>query len=169
MAAVFIWVEKMTQHTYPVAGVWPRLAAAVYDGFLMFAVLFVASLLPALFLNAEQLGNSPATDSVVHELNAPLQGWAYSAYLLVLIVAFYGWFWRKSGQTLGMQAWRLKLESTSGEQVTWQQVVIRLPVAALAFFLFGAGYWWAWLDKQGRSWQDIASSSRVVQLPKHKK
>ena len=159
----------MTEHSHPVAGVWRRLAAAVYDGFLMFAVLFVASLLPALLLNSNQLSSSPATDSVVHELNAPLQGWFYSLYLLLLIFAFYGWFWRKSGQTLGMQAWHLKLESSSGGQISWKQVLIRLPVAALAFFLCGAGYWWAWIDKQGRSWQDIASGSRVIQLPKHAK
>ncbi len=159
----------MSEQPLPVAGVWRRLAAALYDGFLMFAVLFVASLLPALALNTDSLAASPATDSVVHELNAPLQGWAYSFYLLLLIFAFYGWFWRKNGQTLGMQAWRLKLESNDGSPVSWRQVGIRLPVAALAFFLCGAGYWWAWIDRQGRSWQDIASGSRVVQLPKEQK
>ncbi len=159
----------MIAPSFPVAGVWRRIAAAIYDGFLMFAVLFVASLLPALLLNADRLAMSPATDSVVHELSTPLQGWGYTLYLLALIFAFYGWFWRKSGQTLGMQAWRLKLESIDGTAVSWKQVAIRLPVAALAFFLFGAGYWWAWLDREGRSWQDIASGSRVVQLPKEQK
>lgn len=159
----------MTEQTLPAAGVWRRLAAAVYDGFLMFAVLFVASLLPALAFNADQLGSSPATDSVVHELNAPLHGWAYSIYLLMLIVAFYGWFWRKNGQTLGMQAWRLKLESCDGQPVSWKQVAVRLPIAFLAFFLCGAGYWWAWIDRQGRCWQDIASATRVLQLPKESK
>ncbi len=154
---------------YPTAGAWRRIAAAIYDGFLLFAVLFVASLIPTLIVSRDALGASPGTNSVVHELNTPLQGWPYTIYLLAITVAFYGWFWRKTGQTLGMQAWRLKLESNDGQRVGWTQVLRRLPVAAAAFFMGGLGYWWIWLDREGRSWQDIASNTRVLQLPKQKK
>lgn len=155
--------------TYPTAGAWRRIAAAIYDGFLLFAVLFVASLIPTLIVSHEALGASPGTNSVVHELNTPLQGWPYTLYLLAITVVFYGWFWRKTGQTLGMQAWRLKLESNDGQRIRWTQVLRRLPVAAVAFFLGGLGYWWIWIDRNGRSWQDIASNTRMLQLPKEKK
>ena len=104
-------------------GVFRRLAVIVYDSFLLFAVLFVATLIPAYILSPEMFAAKPANDSVVHELNIPMQGWIYRVYLVALIILFYGWFWRKSGQTLGMQAWRIKLESVSGGKPSWSQCV----------------------------------------------
>ena len=155
---------------YPSAGVWRRVAAIVYDCFLLFAVLFVASLIPALLLtliyHPEQFASAPSEGSVVHELNTPLHGWLYRAYLSALLIGFYTWFWRKSGQTLAMQAWRLKLVDVDGGRPSIGQCLLRLLVAIPALLLGGLGMWWIWLDKQGRSWQDIASNTRLIVLPK---
>lgn len=150
------------------AGVGRRLAAMVYDGFLVFALLFVASLIPTLFLNMDQLGASPETNTVVHELDSPLQGWGYQFYLLAVMTAFFAIFWHKSGQTLGMQAWRLKLISTDGSTPSWRQCLVRLAVAAISLAAAGLGYWWIWIDGDKRSWHDKASGTKVVVLPKTK-
>ena len=150
-------------------GVFRRLAVIVYDSFLLFAVLFVATLIPAYILSPEMFAAKPANDSVVHELNIPMQGWIYRVYLVALIILFYGWFWRKSGQTLGMQAWRIKLESVSGGKPSWSQCVTRVLVAGVSFAAAGLGYWWIWLDKEGRSWHDLASKTVLRSIPKDKK
>ncbi|GAA4083167.1 RDD family protein [Zhongshania borealis] len=150
----------------PAPGVFRRLAAIVYDCFLLFAILFVASLIPALLLSPEIMSNDAANNSVVHELNSPLQGSLYRFYLVSLIFIFYGWFWRKSGQTLGMQAWRIKLESSSGDQPSWSQCLIRLVVAIPSLGLAGLGYWWIWLDRDGLAWHDRASNTRLRSIPK---
>jgi len=41
----------------------------------------------------------------------------------------------------------------------------------LAWLILGLGFLWILWDKQNRSWHDIYSDSRIVQLPKnaHKK
>jgi uncharacterized RDD family membrane protein YckC len=150
-------------------GVSRRFAAIVYDAFLVFAILFVATLIPALILSTESFSASPVGGSVVHELNVPVQGWWYRIYLLGLIVVFFGWFWRKSGQTLGMQAWRIKLESSDGSRPSWGQCIIRLLIACLSLGLGGLGYWWIWLDRDQCSWHDRASGTRLRAIPKQPK
>jgi uncharacterized RDD family membrane protein YckC len=150
-------------------GVFRRIAVIVYDAFLLFAVLFVATLIPAFFLSPESFVANPANNSVVHELDIPLQGWLYRAYLVVLIIIFYGWFWRKSGQTLGMQAWRIKLESLSGDKPSWTQCIIRVLIAGVSLAAGGLGYWWIWIDKDSRSWHDRASNTVLRSIPKDKK
>ncbi len=150
----------------PNAGVWRRFAAMVYDAFLIFALLFIASLIPTLLLNIENLGSSPETNTVVHELNTPLGGWLYRIYLLAVVAGFYIAFWRKNGQTLGMQAWKLKLINTQGLSPGYRECLIRLATGLLSLCALGLGYWWIWIDKENRSWHDIASATRVVVLPK---
>lgn len=150
-------------------GVFKRIAVIVYDAFLLFAVLFVATLIPAYFISPESFVANPATDSVVHELDIPLQGWAYRVYLLLLIIIFYSWFWRKSGQTLGMQAWRIKLEHADGGKPSWKQCIVRVIVAGVSLAAGGLGYWWIWIDRDRRSWHDRASNTVLRTIPKAKK
>lgn len=148
------------------AGVWRRFAAMVYDGFLLFAALFVATLIPELIINAGNLGSAPANDSVVHQINQPFHGVLYQLYLLAVIMVFYGYFWRKGGQTLGMQAWRLRLRDVNGGVPSWGQCVVRILVGSASLLLAGLGYFWVWIDKEGRAWHDIASRTRLDRLPK---
>ena len=80
---------------YPNASVWRRLAAMVYDGLLLFAVLFIATLIPALIFSPEHIQDAPQTDAVAHELNRPMDGWLFRGYLIGVAVLFNGFFWRK--------------------------------------------------------------------------
>ena len=79
---------------------------------------------------------------------------------------FYIWFWTKSGQTLGMIAWRIKVESLDGGLMDFKQGVIRYIAAWPAFFLFGLGYLSIYLDSNGDAVHDKVSRSKVVVLPK---
>ena len=81
------------------------------------------------------------------------------------ILAFYYWFWKRCGQTLGMQAWRLKLIADN-PPVTFKLVSIRYIASILGLACAGIGFFWMIIDSQGRTWHDIASRSRIVQMPK---
>lgn len=69
--------------------------------------------------------------------------------------------------TLGMQAWRLRVQTIDGQTITLRQSLIRCGIAWLSLALFGLGYWWVLLDSRQRSWPDIASQTRTVFVPDH--
>ena len=134
----------------------------IYDSFLVFGVLFTATI-PAVFLKQQpQVTNN----EVVHDLTPLVHGWAFQLYLIFVFTCFYCWFWRKNQQTLGMQAWRLRVETFEGGTISIGQCLIRLLGACISLACLGAGYWWAWIDRDGLSWHDRWSKSRIVLLPK---
>jgi uncharacterized RDD family membrane protein YckC len=90
----------------------------------------------------------------------------YRLALLLVWIGFYGLFWTRSGQTLGMLAWRLKLVRTDGRPVGWRDVFLRLAAGVPSLLLAGLGYFWIWLDRDRLAWHDRASHTRPVVLPK---
>ena len=79
---------------------------------------------------------------------------------------FFGTFWRRSGQTLGMQAWQIQLVTDSGAPLSWYQVLTRILGALLAALPLGAGYLWRYASPRRRYWHDTLSRTHLVQLPK---
>ena len=138
------------------AGLLRRLAAMFYDGLLLVAILMIAT---ALML---PLTGGEAITSADHP-------WLELAYRLViagLVVLFFGTFWTRRGQTLGMASWRLRVEREDGALLTWGDTVKRLAAALLSWLPLGLGYLWILLDREGRAWHDRLSRTRVVLLPK---
>ena len=90
------------------------------------------------------------------------------ALALFSTVAFYCGFWLLKGQTLGMQAWRIRLRSFQGETVTPRQAVLRCLGAFVSLLPAGAGYWWCLIDRNGRYWHDYLSGTELELLPKRR-
>jgi uncharacterized RDD family membrane protein YckC len=129
------------------AGLLRRLAAMVYDGLLVLA-LWMLTLLPLV--------------AVSHDA---VYGPAVRAILFLELYAFFAFFWTRSGQTLGMLAWRLELHSEGGAPFTLTQATLRFLAALASFACLGLGYLWILVDPRRRSWSDLASSSRVLHVP----
>ena len=142
-----------------------RLAAMVYDSMLLFGLLFTATLIPSLLLESGPQQTMENGD-VVHELSPLLTGPLFQLYLLAVLALFFCGFWHTRGQTLGMQAWRLKVEDLNGNRPTVRQCLLRLLGAAVSLLCLGAGYWWIWYDREGCSWHDRWSKTRIVLVPK---
>lgn len=106
------------------------------------------------------------TDGVIHELPPIAPRPVLLLYMVCMIAGFYYYFWRRNGQTLGMQAWRLRLDSRDGGRASPRQCLARMPVGFLALLCGGLGYWWIWFDRERLAWHDRASGTRVVVLPK---
>lgn len=129
-----------------------RLAAMVYDLLLVLALLFLFGFIGVAISGGE------ANESQLFKLSV----W-------VVPFIFYSYFWRKSGQSLGMLAWRLRIQTHQGTPISQLQVFLRLIAALVSWACLGLGYWWVLLDKQKRSWPDILSNSQTLLITKSAK
>jgi uncharacterized RDD family membrane protein YckC len=143
----------------PPAGLLRRLAAMVYDGLLVLAVLMIVT---ACFL--------PLTGGeAVTWQSFPLLAVPYWAALACAVVAYFGLPWTQRGQTLGMASWRVRVQRDDGCLLTWRDVVVRLGASVLSWLPAGLGWVWALFDREHRTWHDSLSHTRVVLLPKARK
>ena len=139
-----------------------RLAAMVYDTLLVAALIFVVMfiVLPVYSL----LTGSHDSESVV-QLDREIV-WLVFLFTPML---FFCVFWLKNGQTLSMQAWRIKLVDFSGAPPGARQVILRCIGAGLSAACFGLGYLWCLVDRNGRYWHDYLSGTELILLPKPEK
>ena len=139
-----------------------RLMAMLYDTLL---VLPLVMLSVAILLGVRTLVvGTPADDEVVQ----------VDAYLVRLaavatVIGFYCWFWIKNGQTLGMQAWRIKLVTLAGEAPGASACLLRCLGALFSAACLGLGYLWCLVDRQNRYWHDYLSGTELILLPKREK
>lgn len=136
------------------AGLFRRLAAFVYDILLLTAILFIAAFVALLFSGGEAV--------------SPGNPW-YQTYLFTLSFIFYAWFWTRGGQTLGMRAWRLRVESMDGGPINLGQSLLRFMAGMVTMMTGGLAMLWMFINKDKRALHDIFSDTRVVVLPKVKK
>ncbi len=141
------------------AGLFRRFAAMVYDLLLLVAVsMAYGALALAVKIHVLQQTVAEGERAVIG-----LPG--FIGWVLVLML-FYCFFWRRSGQTLGMRAWRLELQNIEGGRPDLWRCLLRCPLAALSLGLLGMGYLWQWLDPDEFTLHDRLSRTRVVLLPK---
>ena len=128
------------------AGLLRQFAAMFYDAFLVIALEFfaVAILLP--FNRGEAIDNSPL----------------FNLYLVLVWFTYYAWSWRKSGQTIGMRAWKIRIVSEFGGNPSWGIGYLRLCFALLSAACFGLGYWWRLFTPT--TWHDRLSQTRIVRV-----
>lgn len=149
-------------------GLWRRMACWLYEGMLLFAVVFVAGyLFSALTQTRHALDNRHVQQ----------------AFLFVVLGIYFTWFWAK-GQTLAMKTWHIRVVDTHGRPVTQTRALLRyvlswlwfLPaLAAIAPFglsgpesaviVLGWVAVWALLSRfhpQQQFWHDALAGTRLI-------
>lgn len=127
-----------------------RIAAMIYESLLVTAVIFIAAL-PFLYL----VGNAET-------------GWrhlAFQLYLLGVLFAYFSAFWLRSGQTLAMKTWRIRLVDLAGGTLSLKQAGLRFALALIGLMLAGAGFWWALFDRDRQFLHDRLARTRLVRVP----
>ncbi len=148
--------EAATEALIP-APLWRNLLAMVYDLFLILPLLMANAFIWVLIYG-------PTASAQV----ATVPAWLLQSTSAVIVIGFYAVFWLKSGQTLGMQAWRIKLTDEVGHVVSFKVAILRASWAALSLSALGLGYWWALWDVDKRRWHDRLSQTRLIMVPKRR-
>lgn len=109
--------EASTAASLPLAGLARRMAAFLYEGVLLFGVVFAAGTLYA---------------ALTQQRHA-LQGQTgLQVFVFVVLAMYFVTFWSRGGQTVAMRAWQVRLVTANGTAVT--------PMRALARYLLA----WLW-------------------------
>lgn len=164
-----------------------RLAAIVYDGMLILALLFLVG--TVLTVIGTLLTMQTGTESAqARSLPVWYQNIVMTPSFILTLVGFYGLFWRRGGQTLGMQTWRLKTVNDSGHLLTWGQSFKRIMAASLMPLVFGVigsliggsraiiltsaflglvfNYAFCLFNRRGLAVQDMISNTVTLKMPK---
>lgn len=99
-------------------GLWRRLACFFYEGVLLFGIVMGAG-----------FAYSLATQQT-HALQGRV---GLVAFLFVVLGLYFTWFWSRSGQTLAMQTWHVRLVTRDGHAVSRGRAVARYVASYLWF------------------------------------
>ena len=151
-------------------GLARRLACFVYEGVLLFGVVMAAGLVYGV---------------ATQQRHALVGAFGLRVFLFLVLGAYFVWFWTRSGQTLAMQTWRIRLVTRDGRPVTRLRALCRYLLAWLWFapalvalelaglqgalpafgalvagaLAYGA---LAWLHPDRQYWHDAACGTRLV-------
>jgi len=151
-------------------GLFKRLMVMVYDGLLLFSVLFFTAAIWMLLLNlvAPDSLYADASKLEAHKLAAFTDLGKWLAFTVVLINTlvvsffFYGWFWTHGGQTLGMRAWHLYLTKPDGKFIDWPLAAKRYGYALLSWVCLGLGFLWIMIHPNRKAWHDVLSDTQII-------
>lgn len=149
-----------------------RMACWLYEGMLMFGVVFIAGYL---------FGTLSQTRNAMDNRHA------LQSFLFVVFGIYFVWLWSK-GQTLAMKTWDIRIVDRSGQPITQGRALLRyvlcwlwfLPaLAAVAPFslsgtesvviVLGWVAVWALLSRfhpQQQFWHDALAGTRLVSTPR---
>lgn len=140
-------VHQRNDHSGEPCKLVRRLAAILYDATIVLALVMLAALVAMLL----GMGQKTAFRDI-----------GFTLYLLSVWYLYLAWCWRRGGMTVGMRAWRIRIESDSGQKPTWWQTIVRFLASLLSAALFGAGFLWSLVDSRNRTWHDLLSGTRLL-------
>ena len=125
-----------------------RFVSLVYEGVLLFAVLFVSSYL---FL------------SLARDAQSGLPRVIFQVYLLSVCGAYFVFCWARSGQTLPMKTWRIRIVTKEGGALSAGRAFQRY-LLAIPGMLSGISLLWALFDREHQYLHDRLAGTRIVRV-----
>lgn len=95
-----------------------RSASFLYDCLLLIALFFIITAIAIAFNDGQAIQNP-----------------AFYLGLYLVGFIFFDWFWRHGGQTLGMSAWRIKVEGTQHQSISFSQSLMRYLSGSVLFII----------------------------------
>jgi len=144
------------------ASLGKRFLAIIYDLLIAFFLSFIFTLIIQSMLIGSDLVELKSVQISKTETISTIPADSITSTLLkslwlVIPFLYFGYYWTKHGQTLGMKVWKIKAFSINNQPITWIQASLRYFGA-----LFGIGFLWAIIDKEHLPLQDRLSNTRFI-------
>lgn len=161
----------------PTPSFWRRVFCNLYEQLLLVGVLALTFMVPNLLIGVL--------------FGVAIPSWLSFFYLYGVLAVYFTWYWRRNGQTLAMQTWRMKLITNQGlppsmKQALWRYVYGSLWIVpclivhaiyplrgwqiigllfAVSLFLWPLSIY---LDRKRQGIPDRLAQTKLVQLPSKK-
>ena len=130
-------------------GFWRRIICLLYEFLILLAIIFIASFIFHL---------------VFRDTNASYFKPLYQLYLLFVMGYYFIWFWTHGGQTLAMQAWKIRVVTSEGQMLSNRKAIIRYLLAVTGTLFLGAGFLWALIDPEHLYLHDRLTGTRLIKI-----
>jgi uncharacterized RDD family membrane protein YckC len=135
--------------TFMFPGFWRRIICLLYEFLILLAIIFIASFIFHL---------------VFRDTNASYFKPLYQLYLLFVMGYYFIWFWTHGGQTLAMQAWKIRIVTSEGQMLSNRKAIIRYLLAVTGTLFLGAGFLWALIDREHLYLHDRLAGTRLIKI-----
>ena len=149
---IFYWLPMAKQYLdnkgNRLPGLRRRLASMTYESLLLLGVLSVTFMIPHLALG--------------FAFGITLPGYVLLPHVMIVLGAYFVWYWTRGGQTLAMQTWKLQITTPNGDPPSRQALLLRYLLSWPSVLFYGAGLIWALFDRDRQFLHDRLSGTRVV-------
>lgn len=157
-------MTNLQPEVFPRAGFRRRVASWLYDVLIAIAVYMLAGAISFLLFNLFIKFGVISMQGFEHPIDLQRSSILYSVLIygwnLCWVSYFFVFFWAKSGQTLGMKAWRLRVQNQNGTLMSKLTGIKRLIPT-----LLGLGNLTVLFDRKNKlSLQDRLTNTEVVLL-----
>ncbi|NCF64829.1 MAG: hypothetical protein GWP61_02575 [Chloroflexi bacterium] len=141
------------------ASFFSRFIAWLVDGFAMAVIAILLSL-----LLSGLTGVARGTDSFLLSAAAGTLGVMVWFAILILQFLYFGYYWNKSGQSIGMKLTGIKVIRQDGNLMSYIRAALRGTFGYwVSGLIFGLGYIWAAFDGEKEAWHDKIFDTWVVE------
>lgn len=128
-----------------------RLACLLYEALVVVALTIIGLIVPHTILGVA--------------VGFVASGQFLLAHLFLMLLVYFSWLWLHGGQTLAMKTWKIQLVSADGCPLRPAQALLRFAVAWPGTLLFGLGFLWAVIDRDGQYLHDRLAGTRLESAP----
>jgi uncharacterized RDD family membrane protein YckC len=126
-------------------------ACFIYDALAVVALCFVSALVVIILIGDASYG---------------LKRYLLQVVLWLAIGVYFVWCWKKTGQTLAMKTWQLKLVNEDGQLLPLNLAMARYVLSTLSLVLFGLGFLWAMVDRDHLYLHDRLLNTHIIYVPR---
>lgn len=86
----------------------------------------------------------------------------FQLYLFLVLGVYFVACWTRGGRTLPMQTWKIRVVRDDGAAIGIGRAMLRYALAWVSVVPLGAGFLWAFFDREGQFLHDRLAGTRMI-------